>query len=86
MISPFKAVLGGDYKVVEKRLLARDPYPLRPAAGAGAPRSPKQIKAADRGAAYLEATRACGLQRKPRQSACSARIPACSEAMVGATI
>ncbi len=33
MISPFKAVLGGDYKVVEKRLLAAIHIALRPAGG-----------------------------------------------------
>src|SRR5260221_14576640 len=55
MISPFKAVLGGDYKVVEKRLLAAIhirfglPAQLSPSISA-------QIKNADRGAAYLEAT------------------------------
>ena len=37
----------------------RDPYPLRPAAGAGR-RDHAAIKAADRGAAYLEATRLAG--------------------------
>ena len=39
MISPFKAVIGDAYKTVERRLLASDPSPLRPAgeiaAGAG---------------------------------------------------
>jgi 5'-nucleotidase len=59
MISPFKAVLGGDYKAVEKRLLAaiHIRFGLPPeldAAIAG------QIKAADRGAAYLEATELAG--------------------------
>ena len=62
MISPFKAVLGGDYKVVEKRLLVRDPHPLRPARGAEPPRSRAQIKNADRGAAYLEATMLAGFR------------------------
>ena len=59
MISPFKAVLGGDYKVVEKRLLAAIhirfglPAELRP-------EITRQIKNADRGAAYLEATELAG--------------------------
>src|SRR6266849_335097 len=55
MISPFKAVIGDSYKAVEKRLLAaihlRFGLP---------PKSPLQIetliKAADRQAAFLEAT------------------------------
>jgi uncharacterized protein len=59
MISPFKAVLGGDYKVVEQRLLAAIhirfglPAQLNPNVTA-------QIKNADRGAAYLEATMLAG--------------------------
>jgi uncharacterized protein len=55
MISPFKAVLGGDYKVVEKRLLAaiHIRFGLPPELPAEITR---QIKNADRGAAYLEAT------------------------------
>src|SRR5438105_11474843 len=59
MISPFKAVLGGDYKVVEKRLLAaiHVRFGLRPQLG---PEVEKQIKAADRGAAFLEATALAG--------------------------
>src|SRR4029450_961108 len=59
MISPFKAVIGGDYKVVEKRLLSAIHVRF------GLPRVlteeiTQQIKAADRGAAYLEATRLAG--------------------------
>jgi uncharacterized protein len=59
MISPFKAVLGGDYKAVEHRLLAAIhirfglPAELAPAIT-------KRIKDADRGAAYLEATQLAG--------------------------
>jgi 5'-deoxynucleotidase YfbR-like HD superfamily hydrolase len=59
MISPFKAVLGGDYKLVEKRLLSAIhirfglPRELDPSVTA-------QIKNADRGAAYLEATMLAG--------------------------
>lgn len=59
MISPFKAVIGGAYKLVEARLLAA--IHLR----FGLP--PKHsdevlriIKTADRGAAFLEATRLAG--------------------------
>jgi 5'-deoxynucleotidase YfbR-like HD superfamily hydrolase len=59
MISPFKAVLDGHYKAVEKRLLGaihiRFGLP---------PDLPEEItlaiKAADRGAAYLEATELAG--------------------------
>jgi len=59
MISPFKAVLGGDYKVVEKRLLAaiHIRFGLPPQLG---PEIEKQIKNADRGAAFLEATELAG--------------------------
>src|SRR6201993_3299948 len=59
MISPFKAVLGGDYKVVEKRLLAaiHIRFGLPPQLGAEIER---QIKNAHRGAAYLEATELAG--------------------------
>jgi uncharacterized protein len=61
MISPFKAVLGGDYKTVEKRLLAAIhirfglPPVLRP-------EIEQKIKQADRGAAYLEATELAGFE------------------------
>lgn len=59
MISPFKAVLGGDYKAVEKRLLAaihiRFGLPPVLAAEIG-----QRIKRADRGAAFLEATELAG--------------------------
>jgi uncharacterized protein len=59
MISPFKAVLGGDYKLVEKRLLAaihiRFGLPAELSANIT-----QQIKNADRGAAYLEATMLAG--------------------------
>jgi 5'-nucleotidase len=59
MISPFKAVLGGDYKVVEKRLLAaiHIRFGLPPEV---ADDITKAVKAADRGAAYLEATHLAG--------------------------
>jgi uncharacterized protein len=59
MISPFKAVLGGDYKVVEKRLLSaiHIRFGLPPVL---ADEIIRQIKAADRGAAYLEATHLAG--------------------------
>ncbi|MBV8925034.1 MAG: HD family hydrolase [Bradyrhizobium sp.] len=59
MISPFKAVLGGEYKLVEKRLLSaihiRFGLPAELNASVTA-----QIKNADRGAAYLEATMLAG--------------------------
>lgn len=59
MISPFKAVLGGDYKVVEKRLLSaiHIRFGLPPVVADDVTRA---IKAADRGAAYLEATHLAG--------------------------
>jgi len=59
MISPFKVVLGGDYKVVEKRLLSaiHIRFGLPPVL---AEEITRQIKAADRGAAYLEATELAG--------------------------
>ena len=59
MISPFKAVLGGDYKVVEKRLLAaiHIRFGLPPQLARDVE---KQIKNADRGAAFLEATELAG--------------------------
>ncbi len=62
MISPFKAVLGGDYKAVEKRLLSaiHIRFGLPPVL---APEIERQIKAADRGAAYLEATELAGFAR-----------------------
>ena len=59
MISPFKAVLGGDYKAVEKRLLSA--IHLRFGLPAVLdPQVERQIKDADRGAAYLEATQLAG--------------------------
>lgn len=59
MISPFKAVLGDDYRAVERRLLTAIhrrfglPVPLPPASLAA-------IKTADRAAAYFEATQLAG--------------------------
>jgi uncharacterized protein len=59
MISPFKAVIGDAYKVIERRLLAvihrRFGLPAKPA-----PELERLIKIADRQAAYLEATRLAG--------------------------
>src|SRR6202043_997890 len=59
MISPFKAVLGDGYKAVEKRLLAaiHIRFGLPPVLAAEVT---QQIKAADRGAAYLEAIELAG--------------------------
>ena len=59
MISPFKAIIGDSYKSVEARLLAAIHLrfglpPVLPAALTA------MIKAADRGAAYFEATRLAG--------------------------
>ena len=59
MISPFKAVIGGAYKLVEARLLAaihlRFGLPVK-----RTEEIERMIKTADRGAAYLEATRLAG--------------------------
>jgi len=59
MISPFKAVLGGDYKAVEKRLLSaiHVRFGLPPVLNSDIA---QRIKDADRGAAYLEATQLAG--------------------------
>jgi uncharacterized protein len=59
MISPFKAVIGGSYKLVEKRLLAaiHIRFGLPPQLAA---EIESQIKLADMGAAYLEATHLAG--------------------------
>ncbi|HET7886829.1 MAG TPA: HD family hydrolase, partial [Bradyrhizobium sp.] len=59
VISPFKAVIGDAYKIVEARLLAA--IHLRFGLPAILPEAlVMQIKAADRAAAYLEATRLAG--------------------------
>lgn len=59
MISPFKAVIGGSYKIVEKRLLSA--IHIRFGLPAVLPAElERQIKAADMGAAYLEATHLAG--------------------------
>ena len=59
MITPFKAVIGDTYKVVEKRLLAaiHRRFGLAPELPADVT---KVIKSADRGAAFLEATQLAG--------------------------
>ena len=59
MISPFKAVLGGEYKAVEKRLMAAVHlrFGLPPEAPAA---TLKLLKRADATAAFLEATRLAG--------------------------
>ena len=59
MITPFKAVIGDSYKVVELRLLAaiHVRFGLPPKLAAA---EEKLIKQADRAAAYLEATRLAG--------------------------
>jgi 5'-deoxynucleotidase YfbR-like HD superfamily hydrolase len=62
MISPFKAVIGGAYKSVEKRLLAA--IHLRFGLPSKLPDDAQAlIKAADCGAAYLEATRLAGFSQ-----------------------
>jgi hypothetical protein len=59
MISPFKAVIGDNYKAVEARLLAaiHIRFGLPPKTSAEVVR---MVKAVDRSAAYLEATRLAG--------------------------
>lgn len=59
LISPFKVLLGGEYKAIEARLLAA----IHRRFGVAAPlpaRATAAIKAADRIAAYYEATRLAG--------------------------
>ena len=59
MISPFKAVIGDNYKAVEARLLAA--IHLRFGLPVKRPEEVNRLlKAADRGAAFLEATRLAG--------------------------
>jgi 5'-deoxynucleotidase YfbR-like HD superfamily hydrolase len=63
IISPFKAVIGDSYKVVEGRLLAA--IHLHFGLPAEAPAAlARLIKRADRQAAYLEATRLAGFTRE----------------------
>jgi 5'-deoxynucleotidase YfbR-like HD superfamily hydrolase len=59
MISPFKAVIGNAYKMVEHRLLAAIHIRFGMPAELD-PKMTKAIKNADMGAAYLEATRLAG--------------------------
>lgn len=59
MISPFKAVIGNAYKMVEHRLLAAIHIRFGLPAELD-PKMTKAIKNADMGAAYLEATRLAG--------------------------
>jgi hypothetical protein len=59
MISPFKALLGGDYKTVEARLLGAIHRRFGLATPLPEPLTAK-IKIADRVAAYFEATRLAG--------------------------
>jgi 5'-deoxynucleotidase YfbR-like HD superfamily hydrolase len=59
MISPFKAVIGGSYKIVEARLLGA----IHLRFGLPSKRTDeieRMVKTADRGAAYLEATKLAG--------------------------
>lgn len=63
MISPFKAVIGDSYKGIEHRLLAA--IHVRFGLPAALPRDVTTlIKAADQGAAFLEATRLAGFDVK----------------------
>ena len=63
MISPFKGVMGGNYKLVEKRL--QTAIHLRFSLPADLPdRIEKKIKSADRLSAYHEATQLAGFSEK----------------------
>jgi 5'-deoxynucleotidase YfbR-like HD superfamily hydrolase len=66
MISPFKAVLGGDYKHVEARLqeAIHRRYSLSPIASE---KLKKKIKRADSISAYFEATQLAGFERDEAQ-------------------
>ena len=72
MISPFKAVLGGDYKAVEKRLLSaiHIRFGLPPLL---ADKITQAIKTADKGAAYLEATELAGFRSEEHTSELQSR-------------
>ncbi|MGU3494667.1 HD domain-containing protein [Xanthobacteraceae bacterium A53D] len=66
MISPLKAMIGGGYKPVEERLLAA--ISLRFGLPAKWPAALQKLcKAADRGAAYLEATHLAGFSHAEAQ-------------------
>lgn len=62
MISPFKAVIGGSYKQIEKRLLSAIHLRFGLPAALDA-QVEAEIKLSDRGAAYLEATRLAGFSQ-----------------------
>src|SRR5713226_8752178 len=81
MISPFKAVLGGDYKMVEARLLSaiHIRFGLPPVL---ADPITRQIKEADKSAAYLEATRLAGFAEGEAKRLFG-RDPGLPEATVG---
>ena len=66
MISPFKAVIGGAYKVVEALLLGAIHLRFGLAAKY-TDEVARMIKTADRGAAYLEATRLAGFSASEAQ-------------------
>ncbi len=80
MISPFKAVIGGSYKAVEKRLLSaiHIRFGLQPALPADIE---QQIKDADMGAAYLEATHLAGFS-EPEAKRLFGSDPGLPEAMI----
>ena len=75
MISPFKAVLGGDYKAVEKRLLAaiHIRFGLPPVLADEITRRSRPPT----GARPISRRRSLPAFRRPRRNACSAGIPAC---------
>jgi 5'-deoxynucleotidase YfbR-like HD superfamily hydrolase len=80
MISPFKAVMGGAYKAVETRLLTA--IHLRFGLPAALPADVvRVIKAADRGAAFLEATKLAGFAVEEARRFFGARpvLPAATE-------
>ena len=80
MISPFKAIIGDAYKAVEKRLLVA--IHLRVGLPAELPSGVvRLVKAADRGAAFLEATRLAGfaVEEAERFFGQPPRLPSASE-------
>ena len=74
MISPFKAAIGGDYKLVEARLKRaihiRFGLPRRTPGG-----SERRIKVADRASAYLEATALAGFAIAEARGCSAAELP-----------
>ena len=71
MISPFKAVIGGDYKVVERRLLSAIHIRF------GSPTRSRRRSRPPTAAQHSWRQRGWPAFPKPKRGACSAAIPAC---------